>query len=217
MRNLAGAFLEGYVDTRHRLFRSRSQAGLITKILLALTMAVITGLSAQLRVPLPWSPVPITGQTLAVLLSGVLLGRWWGAVSMALYVLLGVSGVPWFNGWSGGMAHLLGPTGGYLLGFVLSGLFVGYVTDRYIKARGFTSMVVLMLASNFIIIYGLGLTQLGLWLSFFKRSPVTLTQLLWMGAVPFVLGDAIKAVLAALIAKGITPKTSYGNEADDAK
>ncbi|HJW88180.1 MAG TPA: biotin transporter BioY, partial [Dehalococcoidia bacterium] len=94
--------LSSYVDLRYRLFRSRDQAGLVYKVLLALGVAGLTGLAAQVRIPLPWSPVPITAQTFVVLLSGVMLGRWWGGASLALYAGLGALGVPWFNGWTGG-------------------------------------------------------------------------------------------------------------------
>ena len=198
--------LESYMDVRSRLFRGRTEAKTATKILLALGMAVLTGLLAQVRIPLPYSPVPITGQTFAALLAGVLLGTWWGGISMTIYVLLGIAGVPWFNGFSGGAVHLFGPTGGYIVGFIAASLVIGYITDRYPKARGFIPMLAVMLISNFVIIHGLGLTQLGLWMSFVKQSSVGLSQLLWMGTIPFIAGDVTKAVAAALVAKGITPK-----------
>ena len=209
--------LSSYVDFRYRLFRSRSQAGLVYKVLLALGVAGLTGLAAQVRIPLPWSPVPITAQTFVVLLSGVMLGRWWGGASMALYAGLGAVGVPWFNGWTGGMDSLLGPTGGYILGFVIASLFLGHMTDRYIRSRSFFSMLTLMLLANFIIIHGLGLIGLGLWLSLVKGSAVTLTSLLHMGTVPFIPGDITKAVLAAGIARGATPKEAYNGEVDRGK
>jgi len=201
--------LESYMDVRSRLFKSRFEARTSVKIMLALGMAVLTGLLAQLRIPLPYSPVPITGQTFGALLAGVILGAWWGGISMTFYVLLGILGVPWFNGFSGGVGHLLGPTGGYIIGFIAASLVIGYVTDRYPKVRGFLPMLTLMLISNFVIIYGLGLIQLGLWLSLVKHSPVSLPQLLWMGTIPFIAGDVTKAVAAALIAKGITSKEDY--------
>ena len=189
------------------------------KLAVALGFAGLTGLIAQLR--FGW-PVPITGQTFAVLLAGVLLGRWWGGVCMAMYVGLGAAGVPWFApaaGMSaftaGGISHLTGPTGGYLIGFVLASLFLGYFTDRYVRSRSFLSMLGLMLFANFILIYVPGLLQLHLWLDLVEGSPVSFAALLGMGATPFIIGDVIKAVTAALIARGATPKKAYGREVDD--
>ena len=116
--------------TRYTCFHWRFEQSIPMKLLLALGMAAVTGLLAQVRVPLPWTPVPITGQTLAVLLAGVALGKWWGGASMFIYAGLGVAGVPWFQGWGGGLSHLAGPTGGYIVGFILAALFLGYFTDK---------------------------------------------------------------------------------------
>lgn len=207
------ALLSSYVDVRYRLFRSRYQARLVYKVLLALGMAGLTGLAAQVRIPLPWSPVPVTAQTFAVLLSGVMLGRWWGGASMALYAGLGALGMPWFSGW----AHGFGSTGGYIVGFILASLFMGHMTDKYIRSRSFFSMLGLMLFANFVFIYGLGLVGLGLWLGLVKSGAVSLTGLLWMGAVPFIAGDITKAVVAAAIARGATPKEAYNGEVDRGK
>jgi biotin transport system substrate-specific component len=187
------------------------------KLALALGIALLTGLAAQLRVQLPWSPVPITGQTFAVLLAGVLLGKWWGGVSLALYAGLGIAGVPWFTGFGSGLGYLAGPTGGYVIGFVFAALFLGYFTDKYVRARSFVSMLALMLFANFVLIYVPGLLQLGLWLNIVKGQPVTFSSLLMMGAIPFIVGDTTKAVLAAAIARGITPKMAYNGEADKDK
>ena len=210
-------FVSSYVDLRYRLFRSRYQAGLVSKVLLALGVAGLTGLAAQVRIPLPWSPVPITGQTFVVLLSGVLLGRRWGGASLALYAGLGALGVPWFSGWGSGLGWLAGPSGGYIVGFIFASLFLGYMTDRYIRARSFFSMLALMLFADFVFILGLGVVGLGLWLSVAQGSAVSLTSLLWMGAVPFIAGDITKAVVAAAIARGATPKEAYNGEVDRGK
>jgi biotin transport system substrate-specific component len=159
----------------------------------------------------------VTGQTFAVVLAGVLLGRWWGGTSMAIYAGLGVAGVPWFAGWGSGLGYLAGPTGGYIIGFILAALFLGYYTDKYIRSRSFLSMFGLMLFANFILIYVPGLIQLGLWTNFIKGESVPFTSLLMMGAIPFIAGDITKAVLAAAIARGITPKSAYNGEADKEK
>ncbi|MBA7655412.1 hypothetical protein ES703_63316 [subsurface metagenome] len=203
--------------TKYDVFRWRYELSIPKKLTLALGLACLTGLVAQIRIMLPWSPVPVTGQTLAVLLAGVLLGRWWGGISLAIYAGLGIAGVPWFAGWGSGLGYLAGPTGGYIIGFILAALFLGHFTDTYIRSRSFLSMLALMLFANFILIYIPGLFQLGLWLNLVKGEPVTFTTLLSMGALPFIAGDVTKAVIAAAIARGVTPKSAYNGEVDKGK
>jgi len=204
-------------QTKLDAFRWRYELSVPRKLALSLGMALVIGLLAQARIPLPWSPVPITGQTFGVLLAGVLLGSWWGGVSLALYIGLGAAGVPWFQGFNSGLAYLGGPTGGYIIGFIFAALFLGYFTDKYVRARSFLSMLGLMLFANFILIYVPGLLQLGLWLNLVKGSPATFGSLLMMGAIPFIAGDITKAVAAALVARGITPKATYAKETDGDK
>jgi len=199
---------------KYDFFKWRYELAIPKKLALACGMAILTGLLAQLKVFLPWSPVPITGATFAALLAGVLLGKWWGGVSMALYAGLGAAGVPWFTGWGSGLAYLAGPTGGYIIGFILAALFLGYFTDKFIRARSFTAMLGLMLFASFILVYVPGLLQLNLWLSLVKGEPASLGHLMLIGAVPFLAGDAIKCVMAALIARAVTPKAAYGKETD---
>ncbi len=201
-------------QTRYDVFRWRYELSIPKKLALAIGIACLTGLAAQIRVLLPWSPVPVTGQTFAVLLAGVILGRWWGGISLAIYGGLGIAGVPWFAGWGSGLGYLAGPTGGYIIGFILAALFLGHFTDKYIKSRSFLSMLGLMFFANFILIYVPGLLQLGLWVNLVKGEPAGITSLLMMGAVPFIAGDITKAVLAAAIARGVTPKSAYNEEAD---
>ena len=200
-------------QTRYNVFRWRYELSIPKKLALAIGMACLAGLLAQARIALPWSPVPVTGQTFAVLLAGVLLGKWWGGASMAIYAALGFAGVPWFSGWASG----LGATGGYIIGFILATLFLGHFTDKYIRARGFFVFLGLMLFANFILIYCPGLVSLGFWLTLVKYSPFTFVGLLTMGVVPFMAGDITKAVLAATIAKGVTPKRAYNGETDREK
>ena len=203
--------------TRYEVFRWRYELSLPRKLALAVGIAGLTGLLAQARIPLPWSPVPVTGQTFAVLIAGILLGRWWGGISLAIYAGLGAAGLPWFSGWSGGVGYLAGPTGGYIIGFILAALFLGYFTDTYIRSRGFLSTLALMLFANFVLIYVPGLLFLGLWLKSVGGGAVTFTTLLSMGAIPFIPGDIIKAVMAAALARGITPKLAYNGEVDREK
>ena len=191
--------------TRYNIFAWRYSLSIPVKLVMALAMAGMTGLLAQVRIFVEWSPVPITGQTLAVLLAGVLLGRRWGGASMAIYAVLGVAGIPWFNGWTSG----LGATGGYLIGFILAALFIGYVTDKYIKSRYFISMLGVMLFASLILVYVPGVIWLSVWLNAIGGESVGIVPLITMGVVPFIIGDTVKCVAAALITKAVTPKKDY--------
>ena len=199
---------ERYLRGRYSLYRYRYTAAVWQKVLFALGMACLTGLVAQIRIPLPWTPVPITGQTFAVLLAGILCGRWWGGISQVFYAGLGFAGVPWFAGWKGGIGILTGPTGGYIIGFILAALFLGFFTDTFINSRRFLPMLGLMLFANFVLIHGPGL----IWLNTFLHKG--LYSLLMAGTIPFIPGDITKAVMAALITKGISPKEAYNGEID---
>ena len=177
------------------------------KLLLASTVALATGYAAQLRIPLYWTPVPITMQTCVVLFSGIFLGCRWGALSQILYVSLGVFGVPFFSGMQGGLGVILGPRGGYLLGFILTSLLVGYFVERYQKFTNFFPLLFLLIGVSIICIYGLGCLQLGVWLWFVKGSSTSLLNILRMGCFPFVLGDFIKVFLVACVSSTFSPKT----------
>jgi biotin transport system substrate-specific component len=204
-------------ETKYNVFKWRYELTIPKKLALAFGFAILMGLIAQLRFYLPWSPVPLTGQTFGALFAGVILGTWWGGISMTLYAGLGAAGVPWFQGWQGGFAYMAGPTGGYIIGFILAALFLGYFTDKFVRSRSFFAMLGLMLFANFILIYGPGLLQLNLWLANVKGESVAFSQLLTMGAIPFIVGDITKAVVAALVVRGITPKKAYAKEADGDK
>jgi biotin transport system substrate-specific component len=199
---------------KYGAYRWRCEASVARKVLLAVGMAAVVGLAAQIRLPLPFTPVPVTAQTLAVLMAGVLLGRNWGGISLAIYVGLGAAGLPWFNGWSGGIGHIAGPTGGYIIGFIMAAVFMGHFTDKYVRARSFASMLGLMAVANFALIYLPGLAQLSLWLNLIKGQAVAWSQVLAMGLIPFIAGDIIKVGFAALIARSVTPKQAYNGEVD---
>jgi biotin transport system substrate-specific component len=189
-------------QTRSRAFYWRINASLPWKISMAVLMAVITGLLAQVRIPLPFSPVPLTGQTFAVLMAGVLLGRKWGGISLAIYAVLGIAGIPWFTGASSGFTA----TTGYLVGFIISALFIGYATDRLPNARSFHAMFGVMLFASLILVYLPGILWLGFWLHTIGNSNIDIMSLLSIGALPFISGDILKAIMAATAAKILLPK-----------
>lgn len=201
------ALIEKYRQIRDNLFRWYLGAAIGYKIVLSLSMASLTGLAAQIRIPLPFTPVPITGQTLAVLLSGVVLGSW-GGISQLFYVGLGIIGVPWFAGWGRGITHLAGPTGGYIAGFILASFFIGKITTTHVKSRNFLSLLLLMLVANFLFIHGLGLFHLYLWFVLVKANPVSLLQLFKMGTLPFIPGDITKIIVAALLGRALVSPAS---------
>ena len=199
--------------TKYDVFRWRCELSIPKKFALAFGVACLVGLLAQARFLIPWSPVPITGQTFAVLLAAVVLGRWWGGISLAIYGGLGVAGVPWLSGWTSGV----GATGGYIIGFVLAALFLGHFTDKYIRSRRFPNMLGLMLFASLILIYVPGVLWLKMWLGTVGGGSVSFVTLLGMGVTPFIIGDVIKSVLAAAIASGITPKSAYNGDVDKGK
>jgi biotin transport system substrate-specific component len=203
-----------YFKKRYTLFKWRHDLKTTNKVVLAFSMAFVTGIMAQLVIPLPWTPVPVTGQTFAVLMAGILLGRYWGGISQALYVGIGVAGLPWFAGLTGGYGAIIGPTGGYLIGFILAALFLGHFTDRYIRARSFIPMLGLMLFANFALIYIPGLLVLGMWMYLATGLEPTIWSLLMMGVIPFIGGDLIKIWGAAALTKTITPKEAFNGEVD---
>lgn len=208
LRTNAG--LEEYRNARRRFFRYPREAALDRKVGLAFGFAALTGLAAQVRIPLPFTPVPITLQTFAVLLAGMVLGARWGGASQALYAGLGAAGVPWFTGATAGIATILGPTGGYIVGFVVAAVVVGLATDMDPRFRRFPGLIGVLLVANFVAIYGVGLPWLFGWLTLVTGAPVTTMELLTMGLFPFVVGDLVKLAGAAAVARAILPSAVDG-------
>lgn len=151
--------------------------------------SLLIALSAQIAVPVPFSPVPVTVQTFAVLLIGALLGSSRGAATIIAYLIEGASGLPFFAEGTGGLTILTGPTGGYLFGFVGAAYLTGWLAERGWD-RGFISTAAAMVLGN-ALIYIAGLA----WLSRFVGTE----NVLVMGFYPFIPGAVIKTALAAMI------------------
>jgi len=195
-----------YRQIRLCAYSRRCALSVPARLVLAFGAASLTGLLAQVRMPHPWLPsVPITGQVLGVLLAGVLLGGGWGAASQGIYVVLGLAGVPWFAGWGGGIAHLAGPTGGFIVGFVLAAGLVGHVCDRYVGARGFWPQVGLMTVAV-LLIYVLGAVHMAAMLHWGFGT------ILGKVVIAFLPIDSAKALLAAGLASALLPRTAFGPE-----
>ena len=198
--------MEKYYSTRKNVFERIQDSSTATKLLMSFIMACFTGLMAQIIIPLPWTPVPITAQTFAVLCSGLFLGKKYGCLSQILYVVLGVAFIPWFGGMTGGVETLLGSTGGFLIGFIFASYFVGSITEKYAKARNFTRMAIVIGIANFAFIYIPGLAGLALWFNITQGASIGIVDLLMMGLVPFIFGDIVKILGAAGVSKVFLPK-----------
>lgn len=142
--------------------------------------ALFVWLGAQINIPLPFTPVPQSGQTLAILLVATLLPKPYGAVSVLLYLLAGLAGLPVFSDGGAGWKHLVGATGGYLLGFLFAGLYFNWTRSKS----------VLRLFFDFLLSHAVILLLGGLWLSGFVNDA-------WeSGVEPFIVGAVLKSLIA---------------------
>lgn len=156
--------------------------------LLVPAASLLIAACAQVTIPLPFTPVPLTGQTFAVLLTGMALGSRRGALAVALYVLEGALGLPFFAGGAAGLAKLIGPTGGYLCAFPLAAFLAGLLAERGWDRKPLTTALGMLLASLTIFLLG------ALWLAHFVGG---VGSAVVQGVLPFLPGDVIKSLLAA--------------------
>ena len=171
-------------------------------VVVVVFFALLSAASAYIEVRLPFTPVPLTFQTLVVSLAGVLLGARLGAASQALYVAVGALGAPVFSGGAAGIGHLMGPTGGYLLAFPLAAAVTGVLAARIRSDRSLLDAArlwVAILLGTLVVFIG-GASQLAL-LTGDGRSAIEL------GVLPFLLGDVLKVSIALLIARRYRRKT----------
>ena len=152
--------------------------------------ALFVAALAQVKIPLPFTPVPITGQTFAVLLVGAALGSARGASSLILYTAMGAVGLPFFAGGGSGLTVLTGPTLGYLVGFIVAAYVIGLLAERGLERSMRTSIVPFLVGTIIIYVLGAGWLAIGLNLG--------LQKALVAGVYPFLIGDAIKIFLSAV-------------------
>lgn len=166
----------------------------VVSVLLMVTAAAVTALAAQWRIHLGFTPVPITGQTFAVLLTGAALGWRLGAAGQLLYLTVGAAGAPVFSEASGGVEVVRGATGGYLIGFVFAAALVGWMAEHR-QDRSFATMfTAFILGSAVIYLFGVA----GLMIATGWALPEAVAG----GVVPFLLGDLIKAAAAGILLPG---------------
>lgn len=172
-----------------------------TQILLAMFMTAVTVVSAQVSFRLWFTPVPVTLQALAAILSGLTLGSRWGAISQIQYLALGAAGAPVFANWTGGPAAFVGPSGGYLIGFVFGAYAAGWVFER-LRKTNFAAWAGGL--SGIAAIYLLGASWLLVWLTVTTSRSFTacIPSAVTLGIVPFIGVDLLKAAAAsALVGK----------------
>jgi biotin transport system substrate-specific component len=169
---------------------------LLADLTVIITGSLVIAALAQLTVPL-W-PVPVSGQTLGILLAGALLGARRGTATVALYIAEGAAGLPFFAGGRAGIAVLTGPTAGYLIGFVAAVWIVGTLADRGAMRKPITAAATMLAATG--VVYLLGCS----WLSRF----VSTEHVLALGLYPFVVGDLLKAIVVVLMTSLATQRFS---------
>jgi biotin transport system substrate-specific component len=146
--------------------------------------SLVIALCSQAAIPLPFTPVPATLQTFAVILAGCLLGSARGTLAVGAYIVEGLAGLPVFAGGTAGLAHLLGPTGGYLVGFLAAAFVTGFMTERGMARRWLGVLVVLLAGELAIYVPGV------IWLGAFVGPQRALA----LGLAPFLIGDSLKTV-----------------------
>jgi biotin transport system substrate-specific component len=167
---------------------------LVRDIGLVIAVAALTALAAQVRIPVPGSPVPITGQTFAVLLGAAAVGPLRGSLAQVLYLLVGILGVPVFTGGEAGFEVMTGATGGYIVGFVLASAVVGALARRGADRRPVGAVVAFVAGTA--VIYAIGLP----WLM--ATTGMSFGPALAAGVTPFLFGDALKALAAGALLPG---------------
>lgn len=160
--------------------------------------AAVTGIAAGISIPLPFTPVPISLATFGVLLAGSLLGAKYGSISMVVYILLGAVGVPVFSGYTAGIGKLMGPTGGYIAGYIFMAMVVGFLIQKYGGGSSIPANILAMVLGT-LVCYTLGTA----WFMYVTHTG--LVAALTMCILPFLIGDAVKILVSALLCKKLIP------------
>lgn len=167
--------------------------GWVRDITLVLVGSLFVALLAQVAIRLPFTIVPITGQTLAVALTAAVLGGKRGALALIAYLAEGAAGLPFFAGGASGLAKIMGPTGGYLVGFVVAAFVVGLLCERGWDRHVVSAALAFLIGDALVFLFGLP------WLAAFIGT----NHILENGLLPFIPGDLIKISLATLVITGL--------------
>ena len=184
----------------------KNYPGIPTRAVLACLFAALCCAGAYISIPIPISPVPLALTNLFAVLGGLLLGPLWGALSALAYVMIGSLGFPVFSGGHGGLAYLAGPTGGYLIGYIIAAFLAGLV-----GRKGLGVFLILGAALGFasiLIVGALGLTLI---------NGIDLGRSLAIGVLPFIPLDTLKAILAVIIARNLRRFVQSLTARDDAR
>ncbi len=170
-------------------------------------MAALTAAGAFIPIPVPFSPVPVTLQSLFIMIAGLILGPRWGLISISVYLLAGAGGLPVFSGATGGLAHFAGPTGGYLFGFLPAVFIIGLISEKAGQGKSFNHRIqmifdILAMICGTALIYLFGVSWLVI---VYAGKGMTLWQGLTVGMIPFLPGDLLKIIAAGAIARSLRP------------
>ncbi len=175
-----------------------------TYLVLCGLFAAVTAIGSFVSVPLGFTPVPVNLATMAVFLTGGLLGAKYGTISEVVYVLIGAVGVPVFAGFRGGISVLAGPTGGYIIGYIMAALIIGLILDKWFRSENRSTgrtYAVLALA----MIAGLAACYLLGTLWFIVSTGTGVWASLTACVFPFLIGDAVKIIAAIILVKKLRP------------
>ena len=165
-------------------------------------MSAIICIMAPFSIILPISPVPISLGTLAIYFAIIVLGRKQGFLSILLYILLGLVGLPVFTGFTGGVGKLLGPTGGYIIGYLFMALICGFFTDKW-HGRFFPTFIGMLLGTA--VCYGFGT----LWLAY--QSNLSISAAFAAAVLPFLPTDLLKILIAIFLGRQVRRRLAHAN------
>lgn len=168
----------------------------LRNMVLSALFAALLVVSGRVMIPLPWTPVPITLQTLVVMVAGALLGPWWGATSVVIFLVMGAAGAPVFAGGAGGAVVLVGPTGGYIFAWLVAVIGIGWLLRLPIGGRHVRLWIAVMLF-GVVAIDLLGTIQLA------AVGHLGFGEALLAGVVPFLPGDIAKAVVTVGVTEAV--------------
>lgn len=168
-------------------------------MLSAMFVAIISVLT-YIAIPLPFSPVPITGQTLGIMLVGMVLSTNASFVTLFVYILLGAIGLPVFSGGASGIGILFGPTGGYIFGFLIGAVLISFLAGN---SNNLKRLIIAGFVGGILIVDLIGMTWLGI------STGMGIKKAFVVGVLPFLIGDGIKLLLSALIASKLKKHLSY--------